>query len=157
MKHNRRTLTEALTDLSIVNEFMNALPSVGDSVPVDKFIEKSTPLLTAMQYLKSYKQLYSLYQTGVKTPQLQSLILSLFLIMQGISGSDELDNATIDKLISVLTDKVTAMIKTPTPTQTDVYPPRGDMEMDPANMAKPSKLAPTTSPRPVPRPAPLGK
>ena len=81
MKHTRRTLTEALTDLSIVNEFMNALPSVGDSVPVDKFIEKSTPLLTAMQYLKSYKQLYSLYQTAVKTPQLQSLILSLFFII----------------------------------------------------------------------------
>lgn len=35
----------------------------------------------------------------------------------------------------------------------DVYPPRGDMEMDPANLAKRSSLAPTTSPRPMPRPA----
>jgi hypothetical protein len=35
----------------------------------------------------------------------------------------------------------------------DIYPPRGDMEMDPSNMAPPSKLAPTTSIRPQRRPA----
>lgn len=35
----------------------------------------------------------------------------------------------------------------------NVYPPRGDMEMDPANMANRSSLAPTTSPRPQARPA----
>ena len=35
----------------------------------------------------------------------------------------------------------------------DIYPPRGDMEMDPSNMEPPSKLAPTTSIRPKPRPS----
>ena len=35
----------------------------------------------------------------------------------------------------------------------DIYPPRGDMEMDTSNMAPPSKLAPTTSIRPQRRPA----
>jgi hypothetical protein len=34
----------------------------------------------------------------------------------------------------------------------DVYPPRGDLEMDPANMAPESKLTVKTSPRPKPRP-----
>jgi hypothetical protein len=40
----------------------------------------------------------------------------------------------------------------------DVYPPRGDMEMDPENLLPlpRSPLAPTTSPRPMPRPANLG-
>jgi hypothetical protein len=189
MKYTRRSLTEALADLSIEKEFIDALPSVADSVPVDKFSEKSTPPLTAMQYLQSYKKLYSLYQLAVKNTQLQSLMLSMFLIMQGISGSDELDNATIDELISTLADKVTAMIKTPAPAQPaktymseeptaisgpmqtsirpktrpvaapnknliDVYPPRGDMEMDPENLLPlpRSPLAPTTSPRPKSRP-----
>ena len=189
MKYTRRSLTEALADLSIEKEFLDALPSVADSVPVDKFIEKSTPPMTAMQYLQSYSQLYNMYQLAVKKPQLQSLMLSMFLIMQGISNSEELDNATIDELISTLTDKVNAMIKTtaiaqptktymseeptaisgpmqtsirpksrpaaaPPPSLIDVYPPRGDMEMDPENLLPlpPSALAPKTSPRPQTRP-----
>lgn len=40
----------------------------------------------------------------------------------------------------------------PNTSMSDTYPPRGDMEMDPANMAAPSKLTMKTSPRPKPRP-----
>lgn len=41
----------------------------------------------------------------------------------------------------------------PSKNMIDVYPPRGDMEMDPSNMEPPSKLAPKTSIRPQRRPA----
>lgn len=112
MKYKRRTITEALADPSIETKFMDAIPSVGDSVPVDQFSEKSTIPLTDMQYLRSYTNIYNLYQIAVKNPQLQSLMLSAFFIMQGISSSNELDNNSIDEVINALAEKLTTMINT---------------------------------------------